>query len=185
MPEVDPASIFAPRFNALGAPWAATGSIASMIYGEIRMTQDIDIVILLNPTAIAALERVFPATEFPCPPLDVVQAACARESRGHFNLIDFESGYKADVYVSRNDPLHAWALRHRRLVEISGESLWLVPPEYVIIHKLEFYREGGSEKHVRDIRGVLAVTNVDLGLIEWECAGRGLTEVWRSCRPTG
>jgi len=25
-------------------------------------------------------------------------------------------------------------------------------PEYVIVRKLEFFREGGSEKHLRDIR---------------------------------
>ena len=30
------------------------------------------------------------------------------------------------------------------------------PVEYVIISKLEFYREGGSEKHLRDIHGILA-----------------------------
>jgi hypothetical protein len=36
-----------------------------------------------------------------------------------------------------------------------------VPPEYVVIKKLEFLREGGSEKHVRDIRGILA--GIDVG----------------------
>ncbi len=181
MPNVDPASVFALRFNALGAPWAATGSIASMIYGEIRTTQDIDVVILLNPQAIAALERVFPETEFYCPPRDVVLAECARESHGHFNLIDFDSGYKADVYVSRNDPLHSWALRNRRAVDTGGEQLWLVPPEYVIVHKLEFYREGRSEKHLRDIRGMLAVTDVNRSMIEREIAARGLQAEWNLC----
>ncbi|MDQ6859845.1 MAG: hypothetical protein M3032_01625 [Verrucomicrobiota bacterium] len=185
MPDVDPASVFAPRFNALGAPWAATGSIASMIYGEMRTTQDIDIVILLNPPAIAALSRVFPETKFYCPPRDVVQAECARTSHGHFNLIDFETGYKADVYVSRSDPLHGWALRNRRPVDIGGEQLWLVPPEYVIVHKLEFYREGGSEKHLRDIRGMLAVTDVDCALIEREIAARGLHDAWQLCARAG
>lgn len=181
MAEVDPASVFAPRFNALGAPWAATGAIASMIYGEIRTTQDIDVVILLNPQAVAALARVFPENEFYCPPREIVQAECARESQGHFNLIDFNSGFKADVYVSKNDPLHAWALRNRRAVDIGGgEQLWLVPPEYVIIHKLEFFREGGSEKHLRDIRGMLAVTDVDRQLIEKEIEARQLQESWRA-----
>lgn len=185
MPDVDPASIFAPRFNALGAPWAATGSIASMIYGEIRTTQDIDIIILLTPQAVAALVRVFPDTKFYCPPSDVVQAECARESHGHFNLIDLDSGYKADVYVSTDDPLHAWALRNRRAIDIGGEQLWLVPPEYVIIHKLEFYREGGSEKHLRDVRGMLAVTDVDRALIGTEVETRGLAEAWSRCTTGG
>jgi hypothetical protein len=120
MADLDPATIFAPRFNALGAPWAATGSIASMIYGEIRVTHDIDIIIVLGAEAVAALERVFPEDEFYRP-----------------------------------------------------------PPEYVIVHKLEFFREGGSEKHVRDIQGMLAVTDIDRSFLEKEIAGRGLEEAWR------
>ena len=179
MADLDPATVFAPRFNALGAPWAATGSIASIIYGEIRSTQDIDSIILLDAGAVAALERVFPDTEFYCPPRDVVEIERARDQRGHFNLIHFASGYKADVYVSADDPLHGWALRNRRVVDIEGGQLWLAPPEYVIIHKLEFFREGGSEKHLRDIRGMLATTDVDRALLEREIARRELQDAWQ------
>jgi len=183
MGDLDPATIFAPRFNALGAPWAATGSIASMIYGEIRVTHDIDIIILLDGEAIAALERVFPENEFYRPPRDVVEIERARDRRGHFNIIHFESGYKADVYLSADDPFHSWALRNRRSVDIGETPLWLAPPEYVILHKLEFYREGGSEKHLRDIRGMLAVTEIDRALLEQEITERHLTDVWRQCQP--
>ena len=185
MGDLDPATIFAPRFNALGAPWAATGSIASMIYGEIRVTHDIDIIILLDGEAIAALERVFPENEFYRPPRDVVEIERARDRRGHFNIIHFESGYKADVYLSADDPFHSWALRKRRSVDIGETPLWLAPPEYVILHKLEFYREGGSDKHLRDIRGMLAVTEIDRALLEQEIAKRHLTDLWRQCQPAG
>ena len=185
MGDLDPATVFAPRFNALGAPWAATGAIASGIYGEIRTTLDIDIIILLDAGAVAALERVFPDTEFYRPPRDVVEIERARDRRGHFNLIHFDSGFKADVYVSTDDPLHGWALRTRRLVDLEGMQLWLAPPEYIIVHKLEFFREGGSEKHLRDIRGMLAVTEIDLSLLEKEIAERNLTEVWRKCQAVG
>ncbi len=43
-------------------------------------------------------------------------------------------------------------------VEIGGIDVWLAPPEYVILRKLEYHREGGSEKHLRDIAGVLRVS---------------------------
>jgi hypothetical protein len=39
-----------------------------------------------------------------------------------------------------------------------GEPIMVAPPEYVIVHKLEFFREGGSDKHLRDIRTMLAVS---------------------------
>ncbi|MEY2520187.1 MAG: hypothetical protein QOF24_1946 [Verrucomicrobiota bacterium] len=178
MADLDPATVFAPCFNALGAPWAATGAIASIIYGEIRTTSDIDIIILLDSAAIIALERVFPEDEFYCPPRGVVEIERARDRRGHFNIIHFESGYKADVYLSADDPLHGWALRNRRSVDIGEAQLWLAPPEYVIIHKLEFFREGGSEKHLRDIRGMLETTPIDRDFLEKEIALRGLQDAW-------
>ena len=178
MADLDPATIFAPRFNALDVPWAATGSIAAILYGEIRLTSDIDIIVLLDSAALAALPRLFPEEEFYCPPRDVIEIERNRQRRGHFNLIHLETGWKADVYLSSDDPLQAWALRHRRAVENEGVQIWLAPPEYVIIKKLEFFREGGSEKHLRDIRGILSGVQVDLSFLKKEIVQRGLEDVW-------
>lgn len=62
---------------------------------------------------------------------------------------------------------------------MAGETpVWLAPPEYVVVQKLEFFREGGSETHLRDIRGMLAVTEIDRDLLEKEIARRGLDDVW-------
>jgi hypothetical protein len=178
MADLDPATIFAPRFNALGAPWAATGAIASIIYGEVRTTVDFPIIILFDPRSIIAMEEVFPESEFYRPPREVVELEQNRDQHGHFNLIHFDSGFKADVYLSTRDPLHEWAIGNRKLVEIEGTQLWLAPPEYVIIRKLEFYREGGSDKHLRDIRGMLLATEVDKGFLEKEIEARALQEAW-------
>ena len=38
---------------------------------------------------------------------------------------------------------------------ISKETRSFAPPEYVIIRKLQFYREGGSPKYLRDISRML------------------------------
>lgn len=63
--------------------------------------------------------------------------------------------------------------------------MWVAPPEYVILRKLEFFREGGSEKHLRDIRAMLRISGElldarwldgwlhQLGLLrEWERVSR-------------
>ena len=54
------------------------------------------------------------------------------------------------------------------------------PPEYVIVRKLEFYREGGSPKHLRDIRAMLDVSAelIDVATIEDWVRRRGLIEAW-------
>jgi hypothetical protein len=42
--------------------------------------------------------------------------------------------------------------------DLEGKKVVFAPPEYVIVRKLEYYREGGSEKHLRDIRSRLAIS---------------------------
>jgi hypothetical protein len=46
---------------------------------------------------------------------------------------------------------------------------------------LRFFREGGGEKHIRDIRGILAVSggSVDTAAIEEAASELGLTAEWR------
>ncbi len=45
-----------------------TGSIASIFYGEPRLTHDVDLVINLDVKSIAAFIALFPAKDFYCPP---------------------------------------------------------------------------------------------------------------------
>lgn len=51
------------------------------------------------------------------------------------------------------------------------------------MRKLEYLREGGSDKHVRDIRFMLAATAIDTAFVEAEVARLGLHDEWRRCRP--
>ena len=69
-----------------------------------------------------------------------------------------DTSFKADVYPTGRDEFNGWAFRNKRVVNFQGEALILAPPEYVIVRKLEYFREGGSEKHLRDIRGMLNVS---------------------------
>lgn len=175
------AALIADRLNATGVKWMATGSIASMSYGEYRVTNDIDIVLLLSESDIDKLVAAFPFEEFYCPPADIIGVEAAREEHGHFNLIHHETGFKADVYIAGKDRFSRWALQQRQAIELEDSLIWIAPAEYVIIGKLEFYREGGSEKHLRDIRGMLAVTDVNRTLLEKEIAQRGLGDLWQKC----
>lgn len=181
MPEGNPLAIFAPGLNALGVPWMAVGSIASSAYGERRSTLDVDVVALVGKQHAARFLSVFPETDFYCPPADVIEIESARPEQGHFNLIHHHSIYKADIYIATGSEFERWAFRHRRPLVTGEIPVWLAPPEYVIIHKLEFFREGGSEKHLRDIRGMLAVTDIDRSFLEKEIGERDLTGAWQQC----
>ena len=76
-----------------------------------------------------------------------------------------------------------WAFEHRKRIELTKDlSLWLAPPEYVIIRKLEFYREGGSEKHLRDIENMLPQVgdSLDDAFLHAQISKRGLQKFWES-----
>lgn len=185
MPEDNPLAIFAPGLNALGVPWMAVGSIASSAYGERRSTLDVDVVAVVGKQHAARFPSVFPETDFYCPPAKVIEIESARPEHGHFNLIHHHSIYKADIYIATGLEFERWAFKNRQPLVVGETPVWLAPPEYVIVHKLEFYREGGSDKHLRDIRGMLAVTEIDRALLEQEITERQLTDEWRQCQPAG
>lgn len=151
--------IFTEPLEDAGLQYMAVGSVASMIYGIPRFTHDLDIVMLLPAAVAEHLGERFPSENFYCPPVEIIKIEMARSLHGHFNLIHHETGCKADIYLFNRDKLHAWGLMRRRRIELpEGWGLWVAPPEYVIVRKLESFREGGSEKHLNDIAGMYEVS---------------------------
>jgi len=180
MPEDNPLAIFAPGLNALGLPWMAVGSIASSAYGEQRSTLAVDVVAVVGKQNATRFLSVFSEADFYCPPANVIEIESARPERGHFNLIHHHSIYKADIHIATGSELEGWAFKNRRPLLAGETPVWLAPPEYVIVHKLEFFREGDGEKHLRDIRGMLAVTEIDRAFLEREIDARQLRDAWRA-----
>ena len=162
--------LFVRPLNVLGIRYIIGGSVAAIFYGEPRLTHDVDFVVFLNDQDAQRLVDAFPANDFYFPPIEVVHAEARREQRGHFNIIHTATGFKADMYLSGRDELNAWGFRMRQQVQFEGEPVTLAPPEYVIVRKLEYYREGRSEKHLRDIRSILSISEGKLdqpALKEW------------------
>lgn len=179
MPAPSPLASFIEPLERLALPYCITGSVAASVYGEPRLTADIDLILVLRLSDIPALQSAFPEAEYYVPPAEIMREAVARSAGGMFNLIHHRSQFKADMYLASRDPLHAWALEHRRRIDLGGCGAWIAPPEYVILRKLEFLREGGSDKHLRDIRFILAATPLDRPFIESEVALRDLGGQWQ------
>lgn len=180
MPAPDELRLFVERLESIGAPYMVTGATAAILYGQPRVTNDIDVVLSLNDAARASLLRAFPETEFYAPPESVIRAEQARRHRGHFNLIHHDTGYKADIYLVGADPLHQWALPLRRRLRWDRDlEIAVAPPEYVVLRKLEYYREGRSSKHPADIRAIEEVTGLDRATLSPWLERLGLESLWR------
>jgi hypothetical protein len=182
-PATGPLAPFLAPLEALALPYCITGSVAASVYGEPRLTADIDVVLLLKLADIVALLAVFPPSEYYVPPVETMRLELIRDGRGHFNLIHHATQFKADIYLAARDPLHRWALQHRRRIDLDEGGTWIAPPEYVILRKLEFLREGAQDKHVRDIRFMLAATDIDHAFLLHEVARLGVQAQWRQCQP--
>jgi hypothetical protein len=181
MPKPELSLLFVRPLNRLGVRYMVTGSVAAILYGEPRFTNDVDFVVFLRADDIRRLHEAFPSPEFYVPPEDVIATEVARESHGHFNIIHSDTGFKADFYPTGRSELSAWAFRNVRRLEFQGEQVVVAPPESVIVSKLEFYKEGHSDKHIRDIRAMLAVSGEQMdrsALNEW-IQRRGVEAEWR------
>ncbi len=167
-------------FEQLGIPYLVTGAVAAMAYGEPRLTNDIDIVAGIEERHISGLLSAFPSDEF------YINEETVRESisnYGQFNIIHPASGLKVDIIIKQDTPFDNSRFgRGRRICPAESYQANFAAPEDVIIKKMEYYKEGGSEKHLRDITGILKISgdmvNRDY-IAEWSHR-LGLIEIWEA-----
>lgn len=166
----------------LAIPYAIVGSFASIAYGEPRFTRDIDILIDPPEDCVADLCREFPAPDW------YVSEPAARQAvqtHGQFNVIHIPSGNKIDFIVSRDDAWCRLQFERRQSVGILEDLTgFAVHPEDVILGKLLYYREGGSDKHLRDIAGVLQISGdlIDQKRLEEWARKLGVLDIWQQVR---
>lgn len=164
----------------LGTRYFVTGSTASIFFGEPRFTNDLDVVVDLREGDIAELCAEFPAPEFYLSE-EAVHRAVAQ--KGIFNILNPVAGLKVDVIVPPDSMFNR--SRFSRIQKIRTDANFqacFTSAEDLIVKKMEFFREGGSEKHLRDITGILKVTGtaLDYQYIESWAENLGLETIWRT-----
>ena len=165
-------------FEGLRITYLVTGSVASMAYGEPRLTNDIDVVADISDQHVAALLAAFPPDEFYISKEAIMEAI---HGHGQFNVLHPGSGLKMDVILRQQTPFDdSRFARARRISPAESFDASFAAPEDVIIKKMEYYKGGGSEKHLRDIAGILKISRdtVDRGYINGWARRLGLTDIW-------
>jgi hypothetical protein len=146
------------QLDRIGCQRFTTGSVASMVFGEPRFTNDIDIVVRMDERQARLLVAAFAGEAWYASADAAVDAA---RRRGMFNIIHVPSGLKADIIVAAGGAFDASRFSRVRHIELpDGRIEPFSSPEDVILKKLEFFREGGSQKHLRDIASMIAVQGV-------------------------
>jgi hypothetical protein len=166
--------------DRLGIRYLTVGSMATIAFGEPRFTNDIDVVIDLWLDNVSPFCAAFPAPEFY---LSHAAVETAVRKRFQFNIIHPSSGLKVDCILPSGTP-HSMSELSRGVRKQVREGFDAVfgSPEDVILKKMEYYQQGGSAKHLRDITGVLLMLGdaLDLDYIDHWASKLGLVEIWRA-----
>jgi hypothetical protein len=128
-----------------------TGSMAMNYYAQPRMTRDIDIVIAVEPADADRLKDLFEPDYYV--PHDALRSALG--AHGMFNVLHLDSAVKVDLMVRKDEPYRLQEFGRRVQVELPGFSVWVVSKEDLILSKLVWAKDSGSEMQQRDVRNLL------------------------------
>lgn len=155
--------------HGTGVPYMVTGGLAAILYGDPRLTNDVALVVQVGPAQATRFLAAFAADEYYLPPLEVVREEAGRREGGHFNILHLDSALRADIYcLGPADDLGAWGIARTRTLVIAGGEIAVAPIEYVILKKLQYFQMGGSDRHLRDIRGMVRLSGDQLDQPEFD-----------------
>jgi len=142
--------------ESLGIDYAISGSLASTVYGDVRTTQDADILVDMRPEHIDPFVQSLQPEFF----IDADMIADAIASNGSFNIIHRDSMFKVDVFIAVHTPFNQSQLIRARRHAFSADAATAADfcsAEDTVLSKLHWFRLGGetSERQWRDVLGIL------------------------------
>lgn len=150
--------------EALAVSYYIGGSVASSFAGVARFTQDADLVADLRPAHAVALAARLEDAYY----VDRERIARAIVAQRSFNAIHLSTTFKVDVFVAGESPFAREALARKVAIPVPGlgRSLHFSSAEDVVLHKLQWFAEGGgvSDQQWHDLQGVLRVQRQTLDL---------------------
>ncbi len=145
-----------------------TGSFASSMQGEPRLTHDIDLVVAIPEDSTEKLLKSFPQPDFL---LDKLAMEEALRRKTMFSLLETVEGDKVDFWLLTDDPFDTSRFGRKRKMVALGMELYVSSPEDTILAKLRWAKmSGGSEKQFWDCLRVYQVQHDGLDkkyLSEW------------------
>lgn len=158
-------------------PYMLVGSFASTLHGAPRMTRDLDIVV--DPSA-SQLDRFLDRIDHDSCYVDDDVARDALQRRSMFNIIDMQSGWKVDFVIRKARPFSIEEMSRRATGTLEGVSISVASPEDVILAKLEWAKDSGSDRQLSDAANVVSAhrTSLDRQYIERWLDELDVRELW-------
>jgi len=162
-----------------GIPYMVTGSLASSYHGEPRATRDVDIVVDPTPIALARLVDDLLAADFY---VDAEAAQTALAERTQFNAIGPDAS-KVVFIIRKDRPFSIEEFGRREPADLLGTRGFAATAEDLVIAKLEWAATTDSERHRRDVAGIVAVSaQLDVAYVEQWASALGVLGQWQAIR---
>lgn len=170
---IDTLRDFVQRMNELGLEYMVTGSYAMSVYGEIRMTRDIDVVVQISEEDAKPFFDRFKDEYY------ISEEAIRRavRYRSMFNIISHVHGGKVDCIVSKDSEFARRSFGRRYKQTVSGFEFWTTTKEDLILAKLSWAKDSHSEMQIRDIAN-LTGSEYDSGYVNSWIDRLALNEIW-------
>jgi predicted nucleotidyltransferase len=162
-------------------PYMIIGGQAVLIYGEPRLTGDVDVTLGVGPERLPEIQDLASASGWKIlaeRPPDFVQRTMV------LPCLDPQSGVRLDFIFSFS-PYEAQAIERARQVQIGETSVRFASPEDLVIHKMV----AGRARDLEDVRGILLKNPtldsqyVDRWLREFnQSLGKGFAAQFKSLR---
>src|SRR5688572_17702775 len=159
------------RLEAARLPFMLTGSFAMAYYGKPRMTRDLDIVVSLREDDVAGIVAALSPDFY----IDADSVRSAVVSQRLFNLLHFATSIKVDLIVRKSSEYRQVEFARRQLVQMHDVKTWIVSREDLILSKLVWAKDSGSELQLRDVR-TLVDESMDRDYLERWAARLGVAE---------
>jgi len=169
--------------NKLRIPYFITGGYAVAVWGRLRATFDIDVVIeMFHPQVDKFAKEMRGLGKAVYIDEDMMSEALAR--RGEFNVIHPESGIKMDFFVAGVNPQGKQELARARAYTIKEQKVFFISPEDLILSKLRWYQQGGGERHLEDAQSVIKKSGklLDDKYLKKQISAQSLDELWMKIR---
>ena len=149
----DALSLVAGKLNAAGYRWMLVGSMAGLLYGHVRSTVDMDIVLDCKGLDPQRLSDTFAPEYY----LDEQMIQTSAPLGIMFNAISMGAGPKVDLIPLVDQPFERGAFERRQAIAWHGTPVMTTTSEDLVLSKLRWAAASQSARQLGDVRAIMAL----------------------------
>ena len=155
-------------FDRHNIAYMLSGSVALSLYTQPRFTRDYDFIVHLAGEHIPLLLECFDKGYY----LNDEAVKDTIRNKTMFNIIDHNSGYKADFMILKNEPFRQSEFNRRKAVKFLDMNISIVSVEDLLVSKIIWIQETQSGVQMEDIKVLSRLDQLD-----WKYINKWIVEL--------